>query len=301
MNIFHQKKLQLSRNDPCWCGSGKKYKKCHINSDLSEFLNYDDNDNSGIIIKNEEQLDGIRKSSKLTRNILNMLEDRVREGVTTEQINEWVHNETIANGAYPAPLNYGKGKGPFGKGFPKSVCTSINEVVCHGIPDNRILKNGDIVNIDVTCNLNGYFGDASRMFIIGEVSDSVKSLVYETLKCLELGISIVKPGARTGDIGNIIQKHAENLGFSVVKEFCGHGVGLEFHEAPQILHYGDSGQGEILRPGMVFTIEPMINMGKPESKILSDGWTAVTLDKSLSAQWEHTVHVTNEGVEVMTE
>ena len=162
-------------------------------------------------------------------------------------------------------------------------------------------KNGDIVNIDVTCNLNGYFGDASRMFIIGEVSDSVKSLVYETLKCLELGISIVKPGARTGDIGNIIQKHAENLGFSVVKEFCGHGVGLEFHEAPQILHYGDSGQGEILRPGMVFTIEPMINMGKPESKILSDGWTAVTLDKSLSAQWEHTVHVTNEGVEVMTE
>ena len=253
-----------------------------------------------IIIKNEEQLEGIRKSSQLTRKILDMLEERITEGITTNQINEWVHNETLAQGAYPAPLNYGRGKGPYGEPFPKSVCTSFNEVICHGTPNEYILKNGDIVNVDVTNNLNGYFGDASRMYIIGEVSDSVLNLVKETRKCLELGIEQVRPGATTGDIGHAIQSHAESLDYSVVRDFCGHGVGIEFHEAPQILHYGTAGNGEILRQGLVFTIEPMINMGRQEIWILADGWTAVTVDGSLSAQWEHTLLVTESGVEVLT-
>ena len=252
------------------------------------------------MIKTEEQLEGIRRSSILTRDLLDMLEERIQAGVTTNQINEWVHEETLAQGADPAPLNYGRGKGPRGKPFPKSVCTSINEVICHGIPNERILADGDIINVDVTCNLDGYFGDASRMFIIGEIPDSTRELVEETKKCLELGIAQVRPGGRTGDIGYAIQNHAESLGYSVVRDFCGHGVGVEFHEAPQILHYGSTGSGDIMQQDMVFTIEPMINMGRPESRILGDGWTAVTVDGSLSAQWEHTIHVTAEGYDVLT-
>ena len=292
----------LSRNDPCWCGSGRKYKKCHLSTDQQKpRAGFQTRlSDRRIIIKSEEQLEGIRKSCELTRKILDMVEERINEGVTTQKINEWVHNETLAHGAYPAPLNYGLGKGPRGKPFPKSVCTSINEVVCHGIPNERSLKNGDIINVDVTCILEGFYGDASRMFIIGEIPDSVSSLVEETRKCMELGIEQVRPGATTGDIGHAIQTHAESLGYSVVQDFCGHGVGIEFHEAPQILHYGEAGKGEILHQAMVFTIEPMINMGRRETKILEDGWTAVTLDGSLSSQWEHTVHVTDSGVEVMT-
>ena len=288
------------RNDPCWCGSGRKYKKCHLSSDQQKPRFEPRPGDRRIFIKNEEQLEGIRRSSRLTCKILDMLEERITEGVTTNQINEWVHDETLAQGAYPAPLNYGRGKGPRGKPFPKSVCTSINEVVCHGIPNERALKNGDIINVDVTCDLERYFGDASRMYIIGEIPDSVSSLVEETRRCLELGIGQVCPGATTGDIGHAIQSNAESHGYSVVQDFCGHGVGIEFHEAPQILHYGTAGKGEILRQGMVFTIEPMINMGRREIRVLADGWTAVTLDGSLSAQWEHTVHVTDIGVEVMT-
>ena len=174
------------------------------------------------MIKTEEQLEGIRRSSILTRDLLDMLEERIQAGVTTNQINEWVHEETLAQGADPAPLNYGRGKGPRGKPFPKSVCTSINEVICHGIPNERILADGDIINVDVTCNLDGYFGDASRMFIIGEIPDSTRELVEETKKCLELGIAQVRPGGRTGDIGYAIQNHAESLGYSVVRDFCGH-------------------------------------------------------------------------------
>ena len=300
MRTGPQTSRSLSRNDPCWCGSGRKYKKCHLSADQQKPRAESRPGDRRIIIKNEEQLEGIRRSSRLTRKILDMLEERITEGVTTNQINEWVHNESLAQGAYPAPLNYGRGKGPRGKPFPKSVCTSINEVVCHGIPNERALKNGDIINVDVTCDLEGYFGDASRMYIIGEIPDSVSSLVEETRRCLELGIGQVCPGAATGDIGYAIQSNAENHGYSVVQDFCGHGVGIEFHEAPQILHYGTAGKGEILRQGMVFTIEPMINMGRREIRVLADGWTAVTLDGSLSAQWEHTVHVTDSGVEVMT-
>ncbi len=300
MRTGPQTSRSLSRNDPCWCGSGRKYKKCHLSADQQKPRAEPRPGDRRIIIKNEEQLEGIRRSSRLTCKILDMLEERITEGVTTNQINEWVHDETLVQGAYPAPLNYGRGKGPRGKPFPKSVCTSINEVVCHGIPNERALKNGDIINVDVTCDLEGYFGDASRMYIIGEIPDSVSSLVEETRRCLELGIGQVCPGAATGDIGHAIQSNAESHGYSVVQDFCGHGVGIEFHEAPQILHYGTAGKGEILRQGMVFTIEPMINMGRQEIRILADGWTAVTRDGSLSAQWEHTVHVTDSGVEVMT-
>ncbi len=293
---------ELSRNDPCWCGSGKKFKKCHLGKDQppARPKNPVPQNPRRIMIKTEEQLEGIRRSSILTRDLLDMLEERIQVGVTTNQINEWVHEETLAQGADPAPLNYGRGKGPRGKPFPKSVCTSINEVICHGIPNERILADGDIINVDVTCNLDGYFGDASRMFIIGEIPDSTRELVEETKKCLELGIAQVRPGGRTGDIGYAIQNHAESLGYSVVRDFCGHGVGVEFHEAPQILHYGSTGSGDIMQQDMVFTIEPMINMGRPESRILGDGWTAVTVDGSLSAQWEHTIHVTAEGCDVLT-
>ena len=293
---------ELSRNDPCWCGSGKKFKKCHLGKDQppARPKNPAPQNPRRIMIKTEEQLEGIRRSSILTRDLLDMLEERIQAGVTTNQINEWVHEETLAQGADPAPLNYGRGKGPRGKPFPKSVCTSINEVICHGIPNERILADGDIINVDVTCNLDGYFGDASRMFIIGEIPDSTRELVEETKKCLELGIAQVRPGGRTGDIGHAIQNHAESLGYSVVRDFCGHGVGVEFHEAPQILHYGSKGSGDIMQQDMVFTIEPMINMGRPESRILGDGWTAVTVDGSLSAQWEHTIHVTAEGYDVLT-
>ena len=292
----------LSRNDPCWCGSGKKFKKCHLGKDQPppRPKTLDFHNNRRILIKTEEQLEGIRRSSRLTRDLLDMLKERVEAGVSTNQINEWVHEETLAQGAYPAPLNYGRGKGPKGKPFPKSVCTSINEVVCHGIPNDRILVDGDIINVDVTCKMDGYFGDASRMFIIGDVTDSTRKLVEETKKCMELGIAKVCPGGRTGDIGYAIQTHAESLGFSVVRDFCGHGVGVEFHEAPQILHYGSAGTGDILQKDMVFTIEPMINMGRAESRILGDGWTAVTVDGSLSAQWEHTIHVTADGFDVLT-
>ena len=293
----------LSRNSPCWCGSGKKFKKCHLGKEqilsptkhkkpmLSEKLIY---------IKTEEQIEGIRKSSQLTKKLLDMVEDRIAEGVTTNEIDQWVNIETLANGAIPAPLNYGHGKGRRRMPFPKSICTSPNNVICHGIPNNQALSNGDILNVDITCILDGYYGDASRMFIIGDVPEETRKLVEVTRECLNLGIEQVFPSKRLGDIGHAIQNHAERNGFSVVRDFAGHGVGLEFHEAPQVLHYGQPGKGEMLRENMVFTIEPMINMGSYECKILGDGWTAVTADGSLSAQWEHTLLVTNSGAEILT-
>ena len=256
--------------------------------------------NKGIIYKTEEQIEGIRKSCQLTKNLLDMIEERISEGITTNEIDEWVHTETLSKGAIPAPLNYGQGYGKLGKPFPKSVCTSVNDVICHGIPNDKILYNGDIVNVDVTCNLDGFFGDSSRMFIIGEVPDETRKFVEVAKECLDLGIKQVKPKNKLGDIGNAIQKHAEKHGFSIVGGYGGHGVGVEFHEPPQILHYGNSGVGELLFENMTFTIEPMINMGKCEYKILEDGWTVETLDGSLSAQWEHTLLVTKNGVEILT-
>jgi methionyl aminopeptidase len=247
----------------------------------------------GIILKTAEEIAGIRKSSALTHAILDMLEGRIEAGITTGQIDRWVHAHTVEHGATPAPLNY--------HGFPKSVCTSLNEVVCHGIPsDKRVLCGGDILNVDVTCILDGYYGDSSRMFLIGDVSPQARNLVEITRECLQRGIGQVKPGNRLGDIGHAIQQHAEAHGYAVVREFVGHGTGIDFHELPNVHHYGDPHTGDRLEPNMVFTIEPMINAGRQEIEVLDDGWTAVTVDGSLSAQWEHTMRVTKDGVEVLT-
>ncbi len=229
-----------------------------------------------------------------------MLETRIEPGVTTGDIDRWVHEYTIAHGAIPAPLNY--------RGFPKSVCTSINYVVCHGIPDNTVLREGDILNVDVTSILDGYYGDASRMFTIGEVSEQARRLIQITQECLQLGIAQVKPGNTLGDIGHAIQQHAENHGYSVVREYIGHGVGLQFHEPPDVRHFGEPHTGLTLKPNMVFTIEPMINAGGQQVRVLDDNWTVVTVDGSLSAQWEHTVRVTDSvsdddnggGAEILT-
>jgi methionyl aminopeptidase len=284
----------LSRNDICWCGSGKKYKKCHMDQDIfiSNIENKVGYKIPRDIMKTEEQIEGIRKSCKLTHEILDMVSEKIKVGVTTNEINTWVHEYTIEHNAYPAPLGYG--------GFPKSVCTSINDVICHGIPDDTVLKDGDIVNVDVTCILDGYYGDANRMYIIGEASKEAIDLVRVSKECLELGIEQVKPYNTLGDIGHAIQEHAESLGYSVVYDYGGHGIGLEFHEEPFVPHIGRKGEGTILLPNMTFTIEPMINIGSPEADVLEDDWTAVTIDGSLSAQWEHTIRVTETGYEILT-
>lgn len=285
---------ELSRNDSCWCGSGKKYKRCHLEMDtLIRQL-----EKKGMIapnknlILNDEQIEGVKKAGHITATILNKVGELVKEGVTTEEINTFVHNYTIELGAVPAPLNY--------MGFPKSVCTSINEVVCHGIPEERKLKNGDIVNIDVTSILNGYYGDASRMYIVGEASEEAKNLVKVAKECLEIGMEQVKPYATVGDIGYAINKHAKKHGYSVVREYGGHGIGLKFHEEPFVDHVGKASTGMVLIPGMIFTIEPMINEGTFRCKVLDDGWTALTADGKLSAQWEHTIVVTEDGYEILT-
>lgn len=284
---------KISRNELCWCGSGKKYKNCHMEYDLK--LQYFDEQGYIIpqhdLIKNDEQIEGIRKSGILTKEVLDMVGDRIKSGIKTIEIDSWVHDYTIERGGYPAPLNY--------NGFPKSVCISINNVVCHGIPDDTVLKDGDIVNIDVTSILNGYYSDASRMFMIGKIPDTAKRLVDTARECLYKGIREVKPFTSINSIGNVIDEHAQKNGFSVVRELCGHGIGLEFHEEPQVDHYRTRYKGMIMVPGMVFTIEPMINEGHWKCRTLSDGWTVVTKDDSLSAQWEHTILVTENGAEIL--
>ena len=282
-----------SRNAPCPCGSGKKYKKCCLyNPARATHKPQQQAKLRQIIVKTPEQIEGIRNASRLASQTLDMVAERIAAGVTTEDINTWVHEFTLDHGAIPAPLGY--------HGFPKSVCTSLNHVICHGIPDATVIRDGDIINVDVTPILDGYYGDSSRMFVIGEASDEARALVRVAKECLDLGIAQVAPGTRLGDIGHAIQRHAERYGFSVVRDFAGHGTGVEFHEAPQILHYGRPKTGVALRPNMTFTIEPMINSGRYDSRILADRWTAVTVDGSLSAQWEHTLLVTESGVEVLT-
>jgi methionyl aminopeptidase len=290
---------KLSRNAPCWCGSGLKYKNCHMKQDmaarrerLSRPARLTRRGGQDLLIKTEEQIEGIRASCRLTREILDLLPERIAVGVLASDIDQWVHDYTIAHGAKPAPLGY--------RGYPYSTCTSLNEEICHGFPTERKLRDGDILNVDVTCILDGYYGDSSRMFLIGQVSDEARRLVDVTRECLYLGIDQVKPGNHVGDIGHAIQVHAEEAGFSVVREFVGHGTGVQFHEPLQIPHFGEPGQGIELLPNMTFTIEPMINAGDYPAKILKNGWTAVTRDGSLSAQWEHTMRVTEDGVEVMT-
>lgn len=246
-----------------------------------------------ITIKTPEEIEKMRVVGRMAADVLTMIEPFVKVNVTTDELNQLCHDYIVnVQKAIPAPLNY--------HGFPKSICTSVNHQVCHGIPGARILKEGDIVNIDITVLYDGYHGDTSKMFVIGKPSILAERLIKNTLECLYLGINQVKPGNHFGDIGAVIQKHAEKNRFSVVREYCGHGIGKIFHEPPNVLHYGDPHTGEELRPGMIFTIEPMINAGKRFVKLLPDGWTVVTKDHSLSAQWEHTILVTEQGFEVLT-
>ena len=239
-----------------------------------------------------DAFDGMRKAGQLAAECLDLIGEQVRPGVTTEALDRIAVEFALEHGAVPAPFNY--------RGYPKSICTSINHVVCHGIPAEKPMREGDIVNIDVTLIVDGWHGDTSRMFPVGEVSRKASRLMEVTYECLMRGIAAVKPGATTGDIGHAIQTYAESQRTSVVRDFCGHGLGRVFHDVPNILHYGRAGDGIELKQGMFFTIEPMINLGKPHVKILSDGWTAVTRDRSLSAQFEHTIGVTDDGCEVFT-
>ena len=245
-----------------------------------------------IKIHGAEAFAGMRKAGLLTAQALDMLTDHVRPGVSTESLDARVFEFAMDHGAYPAPLDY--------RGYRKSICTSLNHVVCHGLPDGKPLRDGEIVNIDVTLIVDGWHGDSSRMFLVGEVPRRAQRLVEVTHEAMVRGIAAVRDGATTGDIGAAIQSYAEGERCSVVRDFCGHGLGRLFHDEPNILHYGRKGEGVVLRAGMFFTIEPMINLGRPHVKILSDGWTAVTRDRSLSAQFEHTLGVTETGCEVFT-
>ena len=246
------------------------------------------------LIKTPEQIEGIRRSGVVNTGVLDLVESEIKEGMSTEQIDKLVYEYTMDHGAIPAPLHY--------EGFPKSVCTSINEVVCHGIPSEKeILRDGDIINVDVSTILDGYYSDASRMFMIGNVSPAKRRLVEVAKECLQIGMEVAKPFSFVGDIGHTIQKHAEKNGYSVVRDLCGHGVGLEFHEEPEVTHFGKKGTGMLLVPGMVFTIEPMINMGRYDVYIdADDNWTVLTDDGLPSAQWEHTFVMTDHGLEILT-
>lgn len=287
----------IERNDPCWCGSEKKWKKCHypipdVNSSAELAQLY--YKNFKIVLKSQQQIEGIRHASKLAASILDETCKRAVAGVTTQDLNDFAHHMHLNAGAVPAPLHYGSPP------FPKSVCISLNEVVCHGIPDATSLKEGDILNIDVTTILNGYYGDCSRMVMIGEVSEEKKRVVEVSYECLMRSIQILKPGLLLSQIGETIESYAISQGCSVVHQFVGHGTGVQFHENPQVFH--NRNQMNIpLVPGMTFTIEPMINAGIPDAIIdPRDKWTARTADGKPSAQWEHTVLITETGHEILT-
>ena len=246
-----------------------------------------------VSIKTPEEIEKMRIAGRLAAEVLEMIGPHVRAGISTGELDRICH-EYIVNeqGAIPAPLNY--------RGFPKSICTSLNHQVCHGIPGDKVLKNGDVLNIDITVIKDGFHGDTSKMFFVGEPSVIAQRLARVAYESMKIGIGLVKPGVRLGDIGHAIQRHAESHNYSIVREYCGHGIGREFHEDPQVLHYGQPGTGLTLEPGMTFTIEPMVNAGKRHTKLLRDGWTVVTKDHSLSAQWEYTILVTDAGHEVLT-
>lgn len=288
--------MKLGRNDICWCGSNKKYKSCHLAFDEKIHRHHD---NGALVpkhslIKLPCQIEGIKKAGLLNTSILDTVSSHIKAGISTEEINTLVHEYTISHNAIPATLNF--------KGFPKSVCTSLNEQVCHGIPSKDvILKDGDIINIDVTTILDGFYADASRMFLIGNVSLERLKLVTVAKECLDLGLSAAKPWGYLGDIGAAIHSHAKSNGYSIVKEIGGHGVGLDFHEEPWVSHIGTPNTGMLLIPGMVFTIEPMVNAGVAgvyEDE--NDGWTIRTEDGKDSAQWEYTVLITEDGAEILT-
>ena len=287
---------KLGRNELCWCGSGKKYKHCHSDFDsrLEEFEYRGALIPPRNIIKNEAQIAKIKESAKVNIAVLDYVAEHIKPGVTTAEIDRWVYDETVRRGAVPAPLNY--------EGFPKSVCTSIDDVVCHGIPsEDRVLKEGEIVNVDCSTILDGYFSDSSRMFCIGEVSPEKKRLVEITKQSLEVGLKEVRPWGYLGDMGQAIHEFAVKNGYSVVREIGGHGIGLEFHEDPWVSYVSERGTEMVMVPGMIFTIEPMINMGSDEVFTdEDDGWTVYTADGKPSAQWEIQVLVTEDGYEIIS-
>jgi len=288
------KPSKVGRNDPCPCGSGLKYKKCCLGREISSRKNYEESylKDHGIRLKKPRDIEGIARAGKLAMELLDRVEEIIRPGIKTEEINTIVHEITVRHGAVPAPLHY--------RGYPKSVCVSVNDVICHGIPGDRVLEQGDIVNVDVTPILDGYYADTSKTFFVGKPGPDALKIVNLARECLKAGMDVVRPGNRVGDIGWAIQDLAESRGCSVVREFVGHGVGFDFHEPPQIPHYGRKGRGIALVPGMVFTVEPMINLGGRELHVLEDDWTAVTNDGSLSAQFEQTLVVTEDGFESLT-
>lgn len=246
-----------------------------------------------VTIKTADQIEKMRIAGRLAAEVLEMIEPHVKVGITTNELDKICHDYIVnEQQAIPAPLNY--------HGFPKSICTSVNQVICHGIPNEKRLKNGDMINIDITVIKDGWHGDTSKMFFVGDASIQAKRVANVSYECMSKGIALVKPGAQLGDIGAAIQQHAEANNYSVVQEYCGHGIGENFHEEPQVLHYGKAKTGLTLEAGMIFTIEPMINVGKRNVKLLKDGWTVVSKDRSLSAQWEHTILVTNTGHEILT-
>lgn len=289
--------MEITRNDPCWCGSGKKWKKCHYphKSDPKDSLTNEYMSKYGIVLKTPSQILGIKEACKLAAKILDETGKMAKAGVTTNELDAFAYALHKEVNAVPAPLGYGSPP------FPKSICTSLNEEICHGIPNDKPLVTGDIVNIDVSCILGGYFGDCSKMVMIGEVSPEKKALVEATHSCLIKAIDILEPGVPLNEIGKVISDYAESLGYSVVDQFVGHGVGLAFHEAPQVPHHRNN-EDIPLAPGMTFTIEPMINAGVRGCIIDKENhWTAYTKDGKPSAQWEHTVLITEEGHEILTE
>ena len=283
------------RNDPCWCGSGRKYKKCHIDFDekIEEFEGAGHIVPSHEILKNAEQIEKIKESAKINIAVLDYVAEHIRAGISTAEIDKWVYDITTKMGGVPAPLNF--------EGFPKSVCTSINNEVCHGIPsEDVIIKDGDIINVDVSTNLNGYFSDSSRMFCIGNVSEENRKLVEETKNAVYEGLKQVKPWGFLGDMGQAVNDYVKSKGYSVVREVGGHGIGLEFHEDPWVSYISKKGTEMLMVPGMIFTIEPMVNAGKPDIFVDEDnGWTIYTEDNSMSAQWEIQVLVTEDGYEII--
>lgn len=283
------------RNDPCWCGSGKKYKKCHIDFDekIEEFEVAGHIVPSHEILKNAEQIEKIKESAKINIAVLDYVAEHIKAGISTAEIDKWVYDITTKMGGVPAPINF--------EGFPKSVCTSINNEVCHGIPsEDVIIKDGDIINVDVSTNLNGYFSDSSRMFCIGNVSEENRKLVEETKNAVYEGLKQVKPWGFLGDMGQAVNDYVKSKGYSVVREVGGHGIGLEFHEDPWVSYISKKGTEMLMVPGMIFTIEPMVNAGKPDIFVDEDnGWTIYTEDNSMSAQWEIQVLVTEDGYEII--
>ncbi len=284
------------RNDDCWCGSGKKYKKCHEREDerLQRLYSEGHDVLARSLLKTPQDIAGIKHSAEVNIGVLDYVGERIKAGVTTAEVDRWVHDYTVEHGAIPAPLDY--------EGFPKSVCTSVNNVVCHGIPsEDEVLRDGDIVNVDCSTIRDGYFSDSSRMFCVGEVSEERRKLVDVTHEAVQRGLAAVKPWGYLGDMAHAVQAYVEENGFTVVREFGGHGIGCEFHEDPFVGFVGEPGEGIVLAPGMCFTIEPMVNAGAPDIDMTDpNGWTVRTKDGSDTAQWEVQLVVTETGYELLS-